>query len=183
MPRNVAVLIGSLRQDGYSRKVFTTLQALAPPSLAFAVLETGDLPLYNQDLEQSPPAAWERFRAELGQADAILIVTPEYNRSIPGALKNAIDIASRPMAAKRLDGKPVGIVSLSMGRLGGVFANQHLRPVLAVLGAHVMPAPEVYFGAVHEAFETTGALKDGPSRDLLKSFAEGFADYVETFAK
>src|SRR3954467_822182 len=127
MPHSVAVIVGSLRKESFSRKIAKAIIAVAPPSLTFQFVEIGDLPLFSQDLEATPPQQWVTFRNKIKPFDAVLFFTPEYNRSVPGALKNAIDVASRPYGASVWNGKPAGIVSGSMGAIGGFGANHHLR--------------------------------------------------------
>ncbi len=125
---SVAVVVGSLRKDSYNRKVARALSELAPSSLALRIVEIGDLPLYNEDVEaDAPPEAWKRFRDEIRRSDAVLFVTPEYNRSVPGCLKNAIDVGSRPYGQSAWGGKPTAVVSVSPGAIGGFGANHAVR--------------------------------------------------------
>ncbi|MES1201352.1 MAG: NAD(P)H-dependent oxidoreductase, partial [Pseudomonadota bacterium] len=132
--RVVAILIGSLRKESWTRKLAHALTRLAPPHLTFRFVEIGDLPLYNQDLEtDAPPAAWVAFRDEVRGADAVLFATPEYNRSVPGALKNAIDVGARPPGKSVFSKKPAAIISVSPGKFGGIAANHHLRQALVFL--------------------------------------------------
>ncbi|MBE7418896.1 MAG: NAD(P)H-dependent oxidoreductase [Ideonella sp.] len=152
-PLDVALIIGSLRRASWSRRVAHEMKALVPPTLALREVGTGELPLYNEDLEASPPAAWTAFRADVRRADGLLIVTPEYNRSMPGNLKNAIDVGSRPSGRNVFDGKPVGVASLSAGLLGGMAANHDLRKSLAVLNAMSMPQPELMLSRAATLFE------------------------------
>lgn len=153
---DVALIIGSLRRASWSRRVAQEMSALAPPSWVLREVGTGALPLYNEDLEASAPAAWTAFRADVRRADALLFVTPEYNRSMPGNLKNAIDVGSRPTGRNVFDGKPVGVVSLSAGLLGGMSANHDLRKSLAVLNAMSMPQPELMLSRAATLFEGDG---------------------------
>ena len=143
-PIKVAVLVGSLRKESYSRKIAHALMGLAPANLDCRIVEIADLPLYNEDLDANPLDPWTRFRAEIRAADAVLIVTPEYNRSVPGGLKNAIDVGSRPYGHSVWDGLPTGIVSISPSRLGGFGANHHIRQSLVFLNMPVMQQPEAY---------------------------------------
>ena len=132
-PRDVAVLVGSLRKDSINRKVAAALRELAPASLKLEIIEIGHLPLYNRDQDAKPPAEWAAFRQRIKGADAILFVTPEYNRSVPAPLKNAIDVGSRPYGQSAWNGKPGAVVSASPGAIGGFGANHHLRQSLVFL--------------------------------------------------
>jgi len=171
-PLDVALIIGSLRRASWSRRVAHEMKALAPPTLVLREVGTGELPLYNEDLEASPPAAWTAFRADVLRADGLLFVTPEYNRSMPGNLKNAIDVGSRPSGQSVFNGKPVGVASLSAGLLGGMAANHDLRKSLAVLNAMSMPQPEVMLSRAGTLFEGDGGA--GPlvpaTREVLGKF-------------
>jgi chromate reductase, NAD(P)H dehydrogenase (quinone) len=181
MTRNIAVLVGSLRKGSLNRKLADALAALAPRGLHFELVEIGDLPFYNQDFETAePPAQWSRFRGQIKGADAVLFVTPEYNRSVPAALKNALDVGSRPYGASVWGGKPAAVVSSSMGAIGGFGANHHLRQSLVFLDMPVLQQPEAYIGGAHELFDDAGALKSEPTRDFLVKFTAAFADWIET---
>jgi chromate reductase, NAD(P)H dehydrogenase (quinone) len=179
MAQNVAVLIGSLRKASLNRKMAAAMTALAPPTLQLDIVEIGQLPLYNEDLEANPPEPWHSFRERVRAADAVLFVTPEYNRSVPGALKNAIDVGSRPYGKSAWAGKPTAIVSVSPGALGGFGANHHLRQSLVFLDMPAMQQPEMYIGNAAKLFDDNGALSDNRVRDLVKKFLETFAAWVE----
>lgn len=179
MTRKIAVLVGSLRKDSLSRKVAQAIAANAPAGTEFFYPEIGDLPFYNQDLEATPPVQWTRFREEIKSADAVLWVTPEFNRSVPGALKNALDVGSRPYGQGALNGKPAAVVSISMGGIAGFGANHHLRQSLAFLNMPTLPA-EAYIGAAHTLFDDKGALVNEDTRKFLATFAQSFADWIET---
>ncbi|RYZ95458.1 MAG: NAD(P)H-dependent oxidoreductase, partial [Proteobacteria bacterium] len=146
----VAVIVGSLRRESYSRKLAKELIARAPDSLQFEMIELGALPIYNQDLDDDghPPAAWVSFREAMGKAEAVLFVTPEYNRSVPGLVKNAIDVGSRPYGKSIWDKKPAAVVSQSPGAIGGFGANHHLRQSLVFLNMPVLQQPEAYIGNI-----------------------------------
>ena len=180
---NVAVLVGSLRKDSFNRKIAHALAKLAPPSLKLSIVELGDLTMYNQDLDATPPASWTAFRASIKAADAVLFVTPEYNRSVPAVLKNAIDIGSRPYGQSVWSGKPGAVVTSSMGGIGGFGANHHLRQSLVFLNVPVMQQPEAYIGGAHELFDANGEVVKETTSDFLKAFAQAFAAWVETNAK
>jgi chromate reductase len=160
------------------------LSELAPPSLQFFDIEIGDLPLYNEDLETaSAPSPWTRFREQLKSADGILFVTPEYNRSIPGALKNALDVGSRPWGKSAWDGKPAAVVSQSIGALGGMAAAHHLRQVMLAVNLAAMPHPEAYIPASATLFDESGRLQNPQTRELMTSFLQAFATWLERFPR
>jgi chromate reductase len=177
---NVAVFVGSLRQDSLNRKVANALAALAPASLKLEVVEIGQLPLYNQDDDAHPPPAWSAFRQRVKAADAVLFVTPEYNRSVPAALKNALDVASRPYGQSAWNGKPGAVVSVSPGALGAFGANHHLRQSLVFLNVPVMQQPEAYIGGAAKLFDPAGKLVNDDTREFLRKFMQAFAAWVET---
>jgi chromate reductase len=176
--RNVATLVGSLRQGSLNRKAARAIAALAPPGLAFHEIEIGDLPLYNEDLEKDPPAQWTRFREEMHGVEAVLFVTPEYNRSVPGLLKNAIDVGSRPYGRSVWSRKPAAVVSVSPGGIGGFGANHHLRQSLVFLDMPVMQQPEAYIGNAVDLFDEAGGVKNAGTEKFLRGFAEAFAAWV-----
>ncbi len=177
--RHVAVLVGSLRKASLNRKTALALAKLAPPSLKLQIVEIGDLPLYNEDIDIDPPAAYVRFRTEMKAADAVLFVTPEYNRSVPAALKNAIDVGSRPRGEAVWSGKPGAVVSVSPGAVGGFGANHHLRQSLVFLNVPCMQQPEAYVGGAGDMFDADGNLTTDRSRDFLQNFINGYAAWVE----
>ena len=180
--RKIAVIVGSLRKDSFTRKVARSLMELAPPELQMEFVEIGELPLYNEDDETAnPPATFSAFRERIRQADGVLFCTPEYNRSVPGALKNAIDVGSRPYGKAAWSGKPCAIVSVSPGALGAFGANHHLRQCLPFLNMPCMPAPEAYVGGVAGKFDGE-RLTDESTRAFLKTFVETFAGWVERHA-
>ncbi|WP_422036727.1 NADPH-dependent FMN reductase [Reyranella sp.] len=181
-PLNVAVLVGSLRKDAYSRKIAHVLMGLAPASLDCRIVELADLPLYTEDLDSAPPASWTRFRSEIQAADAVLIVTPEYNRSIPGGLKNAIDVGSRPPYHSVWDGLPTAVVSVSPYKLGGFGANHHIRQSLVFLNMPVMQQPEAYLPEVAGMLDERGALVSAESREFLTKVISSFAAWAQTLA-
>lgn len=177
MTYTIAVLIGSLRASSWNRKLAHALAGLAPSELAFRFVEIGDLPFMNEDLEAQPPAEWLRFREEISTSDAVLFVTAEYNRSVPGVLKNAIDVGSRPYGKSVFDGKAAAVISGSIGPIGGFGANHHLRQSLAFLNMRTMPA-EAYIGLAQERFDREGHLRDEATRNILGDFARKFATWV-----
>jgi chromate reductase len=182
--RSVAVLVGSLRKASYNRKMALALTKLAPETLKLAIVEIGDLPLYNEDVEAAgAPAAWTRFRGEVKAADALLFVTPEYNRSVPGCLKNALDVGSRPYGSSVYGGKPGAIVSVSPGAIGGFGANHHLRQSMVFLDVPTMQQPEAYIGGAATLFDEQGGLAAESTRGLMTKFMQGFAAWIERNAK
>jgi len=179
-PHDVAVLVGSLRRESFTRKVAVALAALAPPSLALDILEIGRLPHYNQDLEtDSPPAEWVAFRDRMRRAEAVVFATPEYNRSVPGVLKNAIDVGSRPRDKNVFNGKPGFVVSVSPGMLGAFGANHHLRQSLVFLNVPAMQQPEVYISNVASVLGPNGEIANPTTRDFLTSAMKAFSAWIE----
>jgi chromate reductase len=179
--RNVAVLVGSLRKASFNRKAALAVAALAPASLKLEIVEIGDLPLYNEDLENANPrpAAWLAFRDKVRAANAVLFVTPEYNRSVPGVLKNAIDVGSRPYGQSVWSGKPCGVISVSPGAIGAFGANQHIRQSFVFLDMPAMQQPEAYIGNAASLFDADGKLINDGSRQLLEKFITRFERWVE----
>ena len=180
--RSVAVIVGSLRKESFSLKLAKSLVALAP-SLTFDVVTLNGLSFYNQDLEATPPADWVAFRDRIRKADAVLFITPEYNRSVPGVLKNAIDVGSRPYGQSVFDGKPGGVISNSPGALGGFGANHHLRQSLTFLNIAILQQPEAYVGGIGDAFGADGGLVKESLRDFLKQYLSAFEGWVDRIAK
>jgi len=177
--RNVAVIVGSLRKDSLNRKMAHVLIAMAPAPLKLTIHEIGDLPLFNQDLEADPPASVTAFKQRLVAADAVLFVTPEYNRSVPGALKNAIDVGSRPYGKSSWSGKPGAIVSVSPGALAAFGANHALRQSLVFLNVPTMAQPEAYIGGAAALFDDKGALVNESTREFMQKFLAAFAQWIE----
>lgn len=178
----VAVLVGSLRKQSLNRKVALALAELAPANLHLSIVEIGDLALYNEDIDVTPPAAYTRFREQIGAADAVLFVTPEYNRSVPAALKNAIDVGSRPYGKSAWSGKPGAVISVSPGAIGGFGANHHLRQSLVFLNVPCMQQPEAYLGGAGSAFDEAGKLSDA-TRPFLQNFITAYGQWVEQHKK
>ncbi len=177
-PTSVAVIVGSLRKEAFSLKTARAAVKLAPASLKFDVITLRGLSFYNQDLEAAPPADWVAFRDRVRGAGAVLFVTPEYNRSVPGVLKNAIDVGSRPYGKSVYDGKPAGVISNSPGAIGGFGANHHLRQSLTFLNMPVLQQPEAYVGGVGDAFDDKGELVKESLRDFLAKYMAAYAAWV-----
>lgn len=179
MAYDVAVLVGSLRKGSFSRAVADNLATLAADKLALRVVDIGDLPLYNPDLEgDAPPAAWAKFRSEIVGADAVLFVTPEYNRSVPGLLKNALDVGSRPYGQSVWKGKPTAVVSVSPGVLGAFGANHHLRQSLVFLDMPPMQQPEAYVSKIGDLLDKDGKLASDDTKSFLAGFLSAFAAWI-----
>ena len=176
--RDVAVIVGSLRKDSINRKVANALAELAPRGLKLTIVEIGHLPIYNQDVDDEPPAEWTAFRERIGVADAVLFVTPEHNRSVPAALKNAIDVESRPYGKSAWSGKPGAVVSASPGAIGGFGANHHLRQSPVFLNVPAMAQPEAYLGGADKLFDAAGKLINDGTRKFLQGFMQAFAAWV-----
>lgn len=182
--RDIAVIIGSLRAGSFNRKVARALEILAPPSLRLREVAIGDLPLYNQDLDGEPPAQWTAFRDAVRPADGLLFVTPEYNRSIPGVLKNAIDVGSRPYGKSVWARKPGAVISATPGGLGAFGANHALRQSCVFLDVPLMPQPEAYLsGLKDEQFGADGDVTDEKLKTLLVRFMTAYADWVEKLVR
>jgi chromate reductase len=179
MSRKVAVFAGSLRKDAYSRKVAKEFMALAPEGYQMEILEIGQLPLYNQDLDENPPKEWVDFRNRVREFDAFVFVTPEYNRSVPAALKNALDVGSRPAGQSVWGGKPAVVLSSSTGQYGGFGANHHLRQSFVFLDIQVLQQPEAYLAKVGEAFDENGVLVSDRTKELLKKVMDAYILWVE----
>jgi chromate reductase len=183
-PRDVAVIVGSLRRESFTRKVARAIVEVAPTSLKLEFVEIGGLPLYNEDDDGAhPPAQWAAFRERIRAADALLFATPEYNRSVPGVLKNAIDVGSRPYGKSAWSGKPGAVVSVSPGAIGGFGANHHLRQSLVFLDVPVMQQPEAYVGGVTTLLDSEGRLINEGTRDFLRKFAGAFGAWIEATAR
>jgi chromate reductase len=182
-PYNVVVIVGSLRKESFTRKIAHALAKIAPETLKLNLVGLHDISFFNQDLEATPPADWLAFREKLQKSDGILFITPEYNRSIPGVLKNAIDVGSRPYGKSSFNGKPTGIVSNSPGPLGGVSAAKHLQNILPGISGPIMQQPEIYLNGVGDAFDDKGELSKDALRGVLKQYIDAFAGFVEKHNK
>jgi chromate reductase len=179
MARNAVVLVGSLRKESFTRKVANALAEIAAPVLALEQLEIGSLPLYNQDLDVASPGEWQRFRDRVRAADAVLFATPEYNRSVPGLLKNAIDVGSRPYGKSAWAGKPAAVISVSPGSVGGFGANHHLRQSLVFLDMPCLQQPEVYISGADKLFDKSGKLTSDNVRELLGKLVTAFDRWID----
>ena len=178
MAYNIVVIAGSLRKDSFSLKIAKALTKLAPASLKLEVVTLEGISFFNQDLEGAPPADWLAFREKLQKSDGVIFVTPEYNRAIPGVLKNAIDVGSRPYGKSSFNGKPVGIISNSPGPLGGVSAAKTLQNILPGIAGPILQQPEIYLNAVGDAFDAEGNLVKESLKPVLQAYVDAFAAHV-----
>lgn len=180
--KNIGIFVGSLRRDSFSRSIAKAAASLAPSELSVKFIEIGDLPLYNSDFDDddNPPEAWVRFRKEVNGLDGFLFVTPEYNRSVPAVLKNALDVGSRPYGHNAWGGKPGAIISVSPGNLGAFGANHHLRQPMVFLNVLLLQQPEAYIGNVASLLNENGELINEQTRSFLKDYMAAFAKWAGT---
>lgn len=174
----IAVIIGSLRKDSFNKKLANAIAKLAPANFSFKHIEIGDLPLYNQDHDAEPTAAVKRVKADIAAADGLLFATPEYNRSIPGVLKNVIDHASRPYGQSVWAGKPAGVIGASVGAIGTALAQQHLRNILAYLNVPTLGQPEMFIHAKEGLFDEAGNIGEASQK-----FVQGWVDQYVAWIK
>lgn len=180
--QKIAVLVGSLRKASFSRKIALEIINAFPENLQAEIIEIGELPHYNEDLDtENPPQAWIDFRKKIGAAVGVLFVTPEYNRSVPGVLKNAIDVGSRPHGKSGWAKKPGAVVGVTPGAIGAFGANHALRQSMVFLDVPMLQQPEVYLGEVAKLFDDQGHLDQG-TQAFLKKFADAYASWVARFA-
>jgi chromate reductase len=182
MSVQIAVLIGSLRRESFNRRLARAIQAFAPAEFAFKELLIRDLPLYNQDEESNPSPAVARLKADIKASQGVIFVTPEYNRSLPGVLKNAIDHAARPYGQNAWAGKPAGIIGASIGAIGTALAQQHLRGVLAYLDMPTLGQPEAFLRVDDKFFDANGGIADASSRQFLQSWMDAYVAWVRRLA-
>jgi chromate reductase, NAD(P)H dehydrogenase (quinone) len=180
MAYKIAIIVGSLREGSINRKVARSICALRGENLDCSMIEIDDLPLYNQDYDANPPEQYVRFRKQIAESDGVLFCSPEYNRGIPGVLKNAIDVGSRPYGQSVFDKKPGAIVTASPGAIGGFGANHQIRQAAVFLNMPIMQQPEAYLGGVtDDKFDEDGRLKDGALKELITGLAHAFHDWVD----
>ncbi len=175
----IAVIVGSLRKESYNLKTAKALIEMAPESLSLEIIDISNLQMFNEDLEATPPNEWVKFREQIVAADGILFLTPEYNRSVPAVLKNALDVGSRPYGQNSWDGKPAGIVSVSIGNISGFGANHHLRQSLVFVNMHTMAQPEAYIGGAGALFDDEGKLINESTKDFLHSFMVAYEKWID----
>ncbi|HEX2825830.1 MAG TPA: NAD(P)H-dependent oxidoreductase [Burkholderiales bacterium] len=178
MTHSIAVLVGSLRRDSFNRRLASALMKLAPSDFSFTQLQIGDLPLYDQDDDATPAAAVKRLKSEIAAAAGVLFITPEYNRSVPGVLKNAIDHASRPYGQSAWAGKPAGVIGVSVGAIGTAVAQQHLRSILAYLDMPTLGQPEAFIQMKEGLFDDAGDIGPG-SRQFLQDWMDRYCAWVK----
>src|SRR5579864_3217825 len=178
-PHHIVVIVGSLRKESFSLKIANALAKLAPDTLKLEVVTLHGVSFFNQDLEGAPPADWVALREKIQKSEGVIFVTPEYNRAIPGVLKNAIDVASRPYGKSSFLGKPVGIVSNSPGPLGGVSAAKHLQNILPGISGPIMGQPETYLNGVGDGFDESGRLTKESLQKVFQQYLDAFAVFVE----
>ena len=178
-PHHILVIVGSLRKQSFTLKIANALAKLAPPALKLDAVTLQGISFFNQDLEATPPADWLAFRERIQKSAGVLFVTPEYNRSIPGVLKNAIDVASRPYGKSSFLGKPIGIISNSPGPLGGVSAAKHLQNILPGISGPIMGQPETYLNGIGDAFDENGQLTKESLQKVLQQYLDAFAAFIE----
>ncbi len=183
MKKKIAIIVGSLRKGSYTRKIAKQLIKVAPDSLELQIVEIGQLPFYNEDMETADAKEWIAFRQILKGMDGFIFATPEYNRSVPGALKNAIDVGSRPYGQSIWGGKPGAVISVSPGAIGGFGANQHVRQCFVFLNIFCMQQPEAYLSNVTQLFNEEGALQNEGTKEFLTKYINAFADWVDTHTK
>ncbi|SRR5690606_170833 len=174
----IGVIVGSLRKESYNLKTAKALTQLASDSLSFEILDIGNLPMFNEDLEGNPPQEWVTFREKITTVDGYLFLTPEYNRSVPAVLKNAIDVGSRPYGQNSWNGKPAAIASVSIGPISGFGANHHLRQSLVFVNVATMAQPEAYIGNATTLFDDEGNLTNESTKEFLRSFMEAFENWI-----
>jgi chromate reductase, NAD(P)H dehydrogenase (quinone) len=180
-PNQIAVIVGSLRRDSFNRKLATGVTKLAPPDFSFKQVQIADLPLYNQDDDANPAESVKRLKSEISSATGLLFVTAEYNRSVPGVLKNAIDHASRPYGKSVWAGKPAGILGASVGSIGTSVAQQHLRNILAYLDVPTLGQPEAFIHVTDGLFDSAGDIADG-SKKFLQNWMDQYIAWVRKHA-
>lgn len=179
----IAVIVGSLRKESFNLKTAKTMMAMAPESLEMSLLDITGLPMFNEDLEGNPPKEWETLRENISAADGLLFFTPEYNRSVPAVLKNAVDVGSRPYGANVWNGKPAAIVSVSIGNISGFGANHHLRQSLTFVNVPTMAQPEAYIGDASALYDDKGNLTNDSTKEFFKTYLDAFEEWVHTIAK
>lgn len=179
--KKIAVLVGSLRKDSFNKKIAQNLVELFPAEYQPEFISLQDLPMYNQDLddENQPPQAWTTFREKMKEMDAVMFVTPEYNRSVPAVIKNAIDVGSRPYGESVWDKKPAAVITVSPGAIGGFGANHHLRQSLVFLNMPTLQQPEAYIGNVMNILNEEGRVTDEGTVAFLQSIVDGFVDLIK----
>ncbi|MGG7143173.1 NADPH-dependent FMN reductase [Clostridium nigeriense] len=179
--KTIGIIVGSLRKESFNRSIANYVASVIPTEYEVKFVDIKDVDMFNQDLEDNPPASWTRLREDVKSVDAYLFFTPEYNRSVPAVLKNVLDVASRPYGQNVWAKKPAGIVSVSMGGISAFGANHHLRQSLTFLDVYTLQQPEAYIGNVMELLDEKGALVNENTKNFLKSYVDAFVAWVEKF--
>jgi chromate reductase len=178
-PLDVVAIVGSLRAESFTRRLVLALADMMHEAMNIEPLDIGVLALYNPDIDTAPPAPWSAFRSRVKRADAVLFATPEYNRSVPGVLKNAIDVGSRPYGSSAWAGKPAAVLSASPGAMGGFGANHHLRQSLVFLDMPTLQQPEAYVGGVDKLLDGDGRVINAASQAFLLRFGQSFETWIK----
>lgn len=181
MAKKITVIVGSLRKESYNRKIANELIRLTKGNLDLEIVEIGNLPLYNEDLDENPPQEWIEFRQKIKDSEGILIISPEYNRTIPGALKNAVDVGSRPYGSSVWPGKPGAVITSSVSPLGGLAANHHIRQAFVFIDVTLMQQPEAYIGNASKIFKEDGKSFVDETEKIMQKFVDSFTDWVNKF--
>ncbi len=179
--KTIGIIVGSLRKESFNKAIANYVASITPSDYEVKFIDIGGLEIFNQDLEGNPPASWTKLREDVKSADGFLFFTPEYNRSIPAVLKNALDVASRPYGENSWAGKPAGIVSVSLGSIAGFGANHHLRQIFTFLDIHPLQQPEAYIGDVTSLLDGNGNLVNEGTQSFLKTYLDAFINWVEKF--
>lgn len=178
MEKQIAIIVGSLRKESFNRKIAHELMRLAPADLKLFIVEIGDLPFYNEDVEANAPQSWTDFRNKIKDSDGVIFVSPEYNRTLPGVLKNAIEVGSRPPKENAWKNKPGAVITVSPGAIGGFGANHHIRQAGVSVNIHMMPHPEAYIGNVKELLQEDGKTVIDKTAAFLTTFLAAFDKWV-----
>ena len=179
MNKKIAVLVGSLRKDSFNLKVANIFKQIAPQSLSLDIIEIGDLPFYNEDIDtDTPPKSYDRFRQEIANCNGVIFVTPEYNRGLPAVIKNALDVGSRPYGKSVWSKKPAAVISVSQGAIGGFGANHQLRQSFVFLDMPTLQQPEAYIGNINNAFDENGNMNE-KTKEFLSAIINSYAHWVE----
>lgn len=185
MNKQIGIIVGSLRKESYSKKVAKEISKMLPDGFEPHFIEIGDLPLYNEDLDADSlvPRTWQSFRDEVKNMDGFIFVTPEYNRSYPAVIKNALDVGSRPYGQNMWDGKPAAIVSVSPGAIGAFGANHHLRQVLVFLNMPTLQQPEAYIGNIVNLLNEDGTFKSNDTKQFVQQIIDAYVSFVNQLSK
>lgn len=179
--KTIGFIVGSLRKESFNKAIANYVAQIVPDNYDVKFIDIGGVELFNQDLEDNPPASWTKLREDLKSVDALLFFTPEYNRSVPAVLKNVLDVASRPYGQSVWDGKPAGIISVSVGGIAGFGANHHLRQILTFLNVYPLQQPEAYIGNVMSLLDEKGNVVNEDTKNHLQAYVDAFTNWIEKF--